>query len=340
MSKMTAVLQSKSVSSSKSYLAKKRMSPLAKLFILLGLAIVLGVTYQFIFVDMNFFDYAMYIRTPKLVTMTIAAFCIGTASIVFQSIIRNRIVTPCLLGMNSLYIVIHTAIVFFLGSTSIFAANKYVSFIIDIVLMGLLGTIIYGFLFKKTKYNILYVLLAGTVLATFFTSISNTMTRVMDPNEYDQLLTELVAGFDHVNAELIYIALAIMAVVVVIFWRDIKLLDVITLGKNQAINLGVDYDKTVRRLLISVTFFITIATALVGPISFLGLIIANLAREFLKTYKHTYLMLGSALFGVVVLLGGQTLIEHVFGFGTQISVFINLFGGAYFLFLVLKNKGV
>ena len=111
------------------------------------------------------------------------------------------------------------------------------------------------------------------------------------------------------------------------------------MGKNQAINLGVDYDRTIKRLLIAVTFFITIATALVGPISFLGLIIANLSRELFKTYKHSYLMLGSFLMGVVVLLGGQTLIEHVFGFGTQISVFINLFGGLYFLFLVLKNKG-
>ncbi len=319
---------------------RKAISSSQKMIALVIICVIFGLIYQFIFVDMKFFDYAMKIRTPKLITMVIAAFCIGTASIVFQSIIRNRIVTPCLLGMNSLYVLLHTAIVFVLGGSSIFAANKYVSFMVDIVLMGVLGTIIYGTLFKKTKYNILYVLLAGTVLATFFTSISNTMTRVMDPNEYDKLLTELVAGFDHVNAELIFMALVLIVVTVMIFWKDIKLLDVITLGKNQAINLGVDYDKTVRRLLIGVTFFITIATALVGPISFLGLIIANLSREFFKTYKHSYLMIGSALMGVAVLLGGQTLIEHVFGFGTQISVFINLFGGAYFLYLVLKNKGV
>ncbi len=317
----------------KTYSSKK------KLIILIAISIAFSLTYQFIFVDMNFFSYAMRIRSPKLITMIIAAFCIGTASMVFQSIIRNRIVTPCLLGMNSLYILLHTAIVFFFGGSSILAANKYVSFMVDVVLMGFLGTLIYGTLFKKTKYNILYVLLAGTVLATFFTSVSNTMTRVMDPNEYDKMLTELVAGFDHVNAELIYMALALIIITIVVFWKDIKLLDVITLGKNQAINLGVDYDRTIRRLLIAVTFFITIATALVGPISFLGLIIANLAREFFRTYKHSYLMLGSFLMGVIVLVGGQTLIEHVFGFGTQISVFINLFGGLYFLYLVLKNKG-
>ncbi len=317
----------------------KSLSSGKKLVALTVLAIVFTLIYQFIFVDMKYFDYAMYIRTPKLIAMVIAAFCIGTASIVFQSIIKNRIVTPCLLGMNSLYILVHTGIVFFLGSSNILAANKQVSFLVDIVIMGFAGTIIYGALFKKTKYNILYVLLAGTVLATFFTSVSSTMTRTMDPNEYDQLLTELVAGFDHVNSELIIMALVLIVITALIFYKDIKLLDVITLGKNQAINLGVDYDKTVRRLLIGITFFITIATALVGPISFLGLIIANLSRELFRTYKHSYLMLGSALMGIVVLLGGQILIEHVFGFGTQISVFINLFGGGYFLYLVLKNKG-
>ncbi len=319
---------------------KQKSSNLVKLIVLLIIAIAVGVTYQFIFVNMKFFDYAMYIRTPKMIAMLIAAFCIGTSSIVFQSIIRNRIVTPCLLGMNSLYILIHTTLVFLLGSGNILVVNKQYSFIIDIVFMGVLGSFIYGMLFKKTKYNILYVLLAGTVLATLFTSISNTMTRLIDPNEYDKMLTSLVAGFDHVNSELILMALGFIIITIIVFWKDIKLLDVITLGKNQAINLGVDYDKTVKRLLVAVTFFITIATALVGPISFLGLIVANLAREFFKTYKHNYLMLGSFLMGVIVLFAGQTLIEHVFGFGTQISVFINIFGGLYFLYLVLKNKGV
>ena len=321
-------------------LSVKRFTNPQKMVALIILSVVLVLVYQFVCVNMKYFQYAMHIRTPKLFAMIIAAFCIGTASIVFQSIIQNRIVTPCLLGMNSMYILLHTGIVFIFGSNSILASNKYIGFGIDLVLMGFLATTIYGTLFRKTKYNVLYVLLAGTVLATFFTSISDTFTRVMDPNEYDKLLSELVAGFDHVNQELILISLVCIVVTLVIFWKDIKLLDVITLGKNQAISLGVDYDKTISRLLIGVTFFITIATALVGPISFLGLIIANLAREYFKTYKHSYLMIGSFLMGVIVLLGGQTLIEHVFGFGTQISVFINLFGGLYFLYLVLKNKGV
>ncbi len=311
-----------------------------KLGILLAFSLVLIALYQFLFVNMRYFEYAMYIRTPKLVGAIIAAFCIGTASIVFQSIINNRIVTPCLLGMNALYILIHTGIAFIFGVTSDFSANKNIAFIIDVVIMSVVATSLYGFLFRKTKYNILYVLLSGTIMATLFTSMSNTLIRTMDPNEYDALLTSLVAGFSHVNADIIYLSLALIAGIIWLLRKEILLLDVITLGKNQAINLGVDYDKTISKLLVGVTVFITIATAMVGPISFLGLIVANVSREFIKTYKHIYLMLASFFVGVVVLLAGQILIEHVFQFSTVISVFINLFGGVYFLYLILKNKGM
>ena len=102
--------------------------------------------------------------------------------------------------------------------------------------------------------------------------------------------------------------------------------------------MGVDYDKCIRKLLLGVTLFIAVATAMVGPISFLGLIIANLSRQMLKTYRHTQLILGSALFGMIVLIGGQLLVEHVFSYSIPVSVFITVGGGIYFLYLLLKNK--
>ncbi len=311
-----------------------------KILILSVLSLIFLLIYQFIFVDMKYFDYAMYIRTPKLFGILVASFCIGTASIVFQSIINSRIVTPCLLGMNSLYILIHTAFAFILGVSSEFVSNKNITFLADIIVMSIASTLIYGYLFRKTKYNVLYILLSGTVMATLFTSISNTLIRTMDPNEYEVLLTSLVAGFSHVNMDVLGMGVAVIVITLIALWKEIQLLDVITLGRNQAINLGVDYDKTVMKLLLGVTLFITVATALVGPISFLGLIVANLSREFMKTYKHNYLMFASFLFGAVILFGAQILIEHVFHFSTVISVFINFFGGVYFLYLIIKNKGI
>ena len=193
--------------------------------------------------DVNFgneklFHYAMKIRTPKLIVMLITAFAIGGASIVFQSIISNTIVTPCLLGMNSLYTLIHTAVVFFAGSGSILAVNANAAFAVDLILMSITATVIYSYLFKKTNHNVLYVLLIGTVLTSFFSSIQNTLTRVMDPNEYDSLLATLVASFSNVNSEIILFSLIVLAAVIFVLRKDLALLNVLTLGKNQAINLG------------------------------------------------------------------------------------------------------
>ena len=314
-----------------------------KLLIMLALVVLCAAGYMLIevnFANPKLFQYAMKLRTPKLVVMLITPFAMGGASIVFQSVINNTIVTPCLLGMNSLYTLIHTAVVFFLGSGSLIATNANLSFAVDVVLMGISATLIYSWIFKKTRHNVLYVLLVGTVLTSFFGSIQSTLTRVMDPNEYDTLLTTLVASFNNINSEIIVFSLILLAVIVFALRRELALLDVLTLGKAQAINLGVDYDRCIRRLLLGVTLCIAVATAMVGPISFLGLIIANLSRQLLKTYRHSQLILGSALFGMIVLVGGQLIVEHVYTYSVPVSVFITVGGGLYFLYLLLSRKKV
>ena len=314
-----------------------------KLMVLALLALFCAACY--LLVEVNFGNtkllwYAMKLRTPKLLAMLLTAFAIGGASIVFQSIINNTIVTPCLLGMNSLYTLIHTAVVFFLGSGSLIAANANLSFAVDVVLMGLTATVIYSWIFKKTRHNVLYVLLVGTVLTSFFGSIQTTLTRVMDPNEYDTLLTSLVASFSNINSEILLFSALLLAGITFALRKELALLDVLTLGKDQAINLGVDYDRCIRRLLLGVTLCIAVATAMVGPISFLGLIIANLSRQLLRTYRHSQLILGSALFGMAVLVGGQLIVEHVYTYAVPVSVFITVGGGLYFLYLLLTRKKV
>ena len=318
-------------------------SNLTKIIILSVLALAAATAYML--TDVNFANeklllYALKIRTHILIFMIITSFAIGGASIVFQSLINNRIVTPCLLGMNSLYTLIHTAVVFFAGSSSILAANSNLSFAADLIIMGVTATLIYSYFFKKTKHNVLYVLLIGTVLTSLFSSIQTTLTRVMDPNEYDNLLNTLVASFSNINTEIIIFSVIVLGAVIAFLGKDLSVLNVLTLEKNQAINLGVNYDRSIRRLLLGVTLFIAVATAMVGPISFLGLIIANLSRQLLKTYKHSFLMLGSALFGIIVLVGGQLIVEQVFTYSVPISVFITVGGGIYFLYLLLTRRSV
>lgn len=306
--------------------------------------LVIGVCATYLLINAHpenpkLFQYILSLRIPTLVVMLIASFAIGSASLIFQSIINNRIVTPCLLGMNAMYTLVHTAVIFVAGSGSILATSPNLSFAIDLIVMSVVATFIYSFMFEKTGNNVLYVLLIGTVLSSFFGSIQSTMIRVMDPNEYDALLTTLVADFNNVNVEVICFSLILLMALTIFLWKDLMLLDVITLGKEQAINLGVDYERTVRRLLLGVVLCIAVATAMVGPISFLGLIIANLARQLLKTHKHSQLILGSALMGMLAIIAGQLVSQHIFSYAVPISTFITIGGGVYFLYLLLFKKG-
>lgn len=299
-------------------------------------AFAFALLYLFINVNPKFFEFAMMLRAPRLAAMTIAAAAIAGASLIFQTIIRNTIVTPCLLGMNSLYVLVHTAVVFAAGTGSIFATNPLASFALDLVVMGIAATVIYNVIFEKTGGNVLYVLLIGTVMSTFFSSLQTSLTRIMDPNDYDALLSTLVASFTNVNAAVLIPGLAALIGVLVWLRRDLALLDVIALGRDAALNLGVDYEGTVRRLMTGVALSIAVATALVGPLSFLGLITANLARRMFPTYRHGILIAASVGVGIVILISGQFLVEHVFVYSVPVSVFVTIGGGAYFLWLVLR----
>ena len=78
---------------------------------------------------------------------------------------------------------------------------------------------------------------------------------------------------------------------------------------------------------------------MIGPISFLGLMIANLSRQFLKTYRHSQLIFGAALMGMLAMIAGQTISQHVFSYAVPVSTFITIGGGIYFLYLLLFKKG-
>lgn len=290
-------------------------------------ALVLCALYLALFVNPKFLTQAVSLRLPRLGGIVLAATAISAASVIFQTLIRNTIVTPCLLGMNSLYVLIHTAVAFTLGSASLVARSPLASFGLDIAIMGIAAVLIYWKLFERTGGNVLYVLLIGTVLATFFSSVQGTLVRAMDPNEYDALLSTLVASFTNVNAAVLPIGALLLA-----------LLDVIALGRETATSLGVDHRGAVMRLMAGVALAIATATAVVGPLSFLGLITANIARELMGTFRHAVLIPAASLAGIAILAAGELAVEHVMYFSVPVSVFVTLGGGAYFLWLILSHR--
>src|SRR5699024_5856011 len=304
---------------------------------LLVIAGLLAVLYVFYDLSGNI-SYILPRRIIKVLAIILTGGSIAFSTTIFMTITNNRILTPSVMGLDSLYLLIQTLIIFLFGSQSFVMMNSHMNYMISIGAMVLFSLVLYQFLFKGEQNNIYFLLLIGIILGTLFSSFTSFMQVLIDPNEFMVAQDQMFASINNVNTELVYFSLTIIIAVTLYFARFYKYLDVLALGKDQSINLGVPYDQVVKHLLIIVAILISVSTALIGPITFLGLLVVNLAHEFLKTYRHFYLILGSAGISMIALLGGQFIVEKIFTFQTTLSVIINFVGGIYFIFLLLKEN--
>jgi iron complex transport system permease protein len=309
-----------------------------KLTILAILSI--GLSAVFLFWDIGeHWEYILPKRAIKVFAIILTGSCIAFSTVVFQTITNNRILTPSLIGLDSLYMLIQTFIVFFFGGANLAMMSKAHHYLLSVGLMVLFALILFRFIFlKKEGRNIYFLLLIGIIMGTFFGSITSFMQLLIDPNEFLVVQDSMFASFNNVNTDLLWLSVILLICVTLYFFRFVKYLDVLSLGRDQAVNLGVPYDFVVQRLLIVIAILVSISTALVGPITFLGLLVVNVAHEFLRTYRHSVLITGSILISIVALVGGQLIVERVFTFSTTVSVIINFIGGVYFIYLLLKEN--
>ena len=313
------------------------MRDLHKMLILVGLALAACGVY--LFQDLNgSFDYALPRRGVKVFAMVLTGVAIAYATVVFQTITHNRILTPSIMGLDSLYMLLQTVLIFFLGSDHITIVNKQVNFLLSIAVMVIFALLFYRLLFKKNDRPVYFLLLVGIICGTFFSSITTFLQVLIDPNEFSIIQDRMFASFNNVNSDLVWTSLVIITLLIAFAWKQNSSLDVLTLGRDTAINLGVNYDALVKQMLVLSAVLIAIATALVGPITFFGLIVANLSYQFFTSYKHSVLLTGSIVISVVALVGGQWVVERIFTFNTTLSVIINFIGGVYFIYLLLKES--
>lgn len=309
----------------------------SKTIVLAIVSLLLALLYIFYDLTGNI-DYVLPRRLIRVVAIILTGGAIAFATVIFMTITNNRILTPSVLGLDSLYMLVQTVIIFLFGANSIVMMNSSLNYAISISVMILFSLVLYRFLFQGEGQNIYFLLLIGMILGTFFGSFTEFMQVLIDPNEFGMAQDRMFASINNVNRELVYISIVIIVLVLLYFIRYYKYLDVIGLGRDNAINLGVPFYPVVKRLLVIVAILISVATALIGPITFLGLLVVNVAYEMMQTYRHLYIILGSVFISIIALLGGQFLVEKVFAFSTPVSVIINFIGGIYFIYLLLKEN--
>jgi len=313
------------------------MGPRQKTWILAGISLML--IFVFLFTDLRGnIDYILTRRFYKVLAILLTGAAIGFSTVVFQTITQNRILTPNIMGLDSLYVLIHTVIVFTFGSATLTAMDKNLQFLVLVALMIFFSGFLYKFLFKRGRQNLYFLLLIGFIAGTLFDSLSSVMQVLMDPNEFLIVQDRMFSSINNINTDLVWLAFALFLLSTLYFLRYVKFLDVLALGRDMAVNLGVDFDHVVKRLLAIVAVLLSISTALVGPMTFLGLLVANISYEFYKTYMHRYLIAGAIFISFIALAGGQLVVERVYQFSTPISVIINFIGGVYFIYLLIREN--
>lgn len=310
----------------------------ARKFIVLTLLLLFLVVAYLTIESNGNWSFILPLRGKKLAAFLLVGITSAISAISFQTLTQNRILTPSILGLDSLYILFQTAILFLFGSGHQLVANRELNFLISVVLMMLASLFLYAVMFKKRGHNLYFLLLVGMVMGTFFRSTATFMQVLIDPNEFDHLQSKLFASFNNIDSSLLVISCVICLVTLLLIFPELKYLNVLSLGKDQAVNLGVDVSKVTIKILLMIAVFTAIATALVGPLLFLGFLVANIAYQVFQTYRHGILFLGASLIGMIALVGGNLIVEKVFHLQTTLSVVLEFVGGIYFIVLLLKER--
>lgn len=310
-----------------------------KMLILLGI-LSLGVIAFYLLYDLNpaIYFYQLPSRIKRISGVIIVGVAIAVSTVIFQTIVKNRILTPSIMGLDSVYVFIQTTIIFIAGVSSPLLLNSQYNYFLSMGVLVLFTVFVFKYLFKLTNNNVFILLLIGIVLGTLFSNLSTFMQILISPEDFSILQSSLFGSFNSINESLLVITAVIVVIMLIIIFVDYSSLDVMALGRDHALNLGVNYDRKVSLLLIVIAVLVSASTALVGPIMFLGLLVVNIARELFQTYKHFYLILGTIFISIITLVIGQMVVQFVFNNNIELSVIINLVGGIYFIYLMLRRN--
>lgn len=276
-------------------------------------------------------------RMTSIVVIVVIAFCQGIATIAFQTITNNRILTPSVMGFESLYRLVQTSAVYFLGAAGITFLTGPGQFLLQIALMVAFAAVLYGWLLVRRSGNLQITLLVGIVLGGGLGAAATFLQRLLTPSEFDILTARLIGSIANADTDELGWAIGLAAVTGLLLWMQGGRLNVMSLGRDTAMNLGLAHRRQMIIVLLLVSVLMAVSTALVGPMTFLGFLIAMLAYQLGDTYDHRLLFPMAWLIGIVVLAGSYFVLKHLFYAEGSVGIIIEVVGGTFFLAYILRK---
>jgi len=315
----------------------KRIAPSTILLASAVLALVSMVAFMTIGAKGSW-SFLLSFRGTKLLGMVLVAYAIAVSTVLFQTISGNRILTPSIIGFDAMYTLLQTIMVFFLGAAGAGSVDPRLQFLVETAVMVGLSLLLFRALFSGAGRSLHLLMLVGVILGGLFRSLSSFLQRILDPNEFVVLQDRLFASFNSIDANLLGIAAVATLAVTFALWRLSPTFDVLSLGREASIGLGVDHQRVVTLLLVLIAVLVSVSTALVGPVTFFGLLVASLAWQLTPTASHRYVLPVAVCIAIATLVAGQVILERLFSFNTALSIVIEFFGGLVFIFLLVRGS--
>ena len=269
-------------------------------------------------------DFVLPRRGMVLASLLLVAYSVGVSTLLFQTLTNNPILTPSVL----------VAVLGGIGYSSLPQTGK---FVFELAAMVGGSLLLFQTLMRQGGRDLARMILIGVVFGILFRSLSSLLQRLLDPEEFAVAQSNTFASFNTVNAKLLGVSAVIALVSAFFLWRERYKLDVLLLGRDQAVNLGLNYRCDMLWILFWIAVLTATATALVGPVSFFGLLVVALSDRFCGSIRHSLRLPMAFLTASVLLVGGQTVFEHLLGMKAVLSVVIEFAGGLVFLWLVLRK---
>ncbi|MBQ7611481.1 MAG: iron chelate uptake ABC transporter family permease subunit [Spirochaetaceae bacterium] len=277
-------------------------------------------------------------RIVAVIAMILAALCQSTATLTFQSITNNRVITPSLLGFDALYAACNTAVVFFFGTKTLIALDGLPAFCVQVILMVFLAAMLYGTLLRDSGRDMQFVLLIGIVIGTGLRSVASFMRRVLEPSEFDVLQAKLFGSVNNADPSYFYAAIPLVVISIIMLYAYAPKLNVLSLGKDVSTVLGLHHRFHLLVLLSLVSVLMAVSTALVGSLTFYGFLVVTLVYRLVPTYDHRYLYPMAIVLAFLIITAAYFCMYHIFHAQGVVTIIIELFGGVVFLAMILKKS--
>ena len=270
------------------------------------------------------------IRFPRMVAGLFAGFAFGAAGSVFQTMLRNPLANPNIIGITSGSSVgaVFCIVILQASTTTVYIAS---------IITGLLTTLVMFFLAWGRRFSTGRFILVGIGIQAMLNALVNYMLLTGSEKDIPTAMRWMSGSLN--GAQLAQLTPLLMVTVVVtpfilVFSRHLAMLE---LGEEAAATMGVNTTKTRYVLMTGAVLLVATATAATGPIAFVSFLAGPIAKRLVGYGNSSPLPAG--LFGAVLVLGADLIGQFAFELRFPVGVITGLLGAPYLIFLLIRmNK--